>query len=206
MRLSLPSSLRMYLRAKVNPVSFRSTIRTLPNAPFPTTLKSRKWLRLTVQTFVSQFILLALAWFRETVAVPSFRDIPLLQMHPPSSEKEIGFPLLFPIANYLLPPPLSFYRTRKSTMICNSCVDVVVISRCRRSAWRRPNCRCCSWAPYMSRVEPRTQIFCYPAKMSTVEKQLLLFQCDRGRVCLRKVGYTKKELSVISVGGQGKER
>ena len=39
----------MYLRAKVKPVSFRSTMRTFPNAPFPTTRRSRKWLRLTVE-------------------------------------------------------------------------------------------------------------------------------------------------------------
>lgn len=36
-----PSSFRMYLRANVNPVSFFSTIRTLPKAPFPTTRNSR---------------------------------------------------------------------------------------------------------------------------------------------------------------------
>jgi hypothetical protein len=32
----------MYLRAKVSPESLRSTIRTLPKAPLPTTRKSRK--------------------------------------------------------------------------------------------------------------------------------------------------------------------
>lgn len=37
----------MYLRAKVKPVSFRSTMRTLPKAPLPTTRSSRKWSRLT---------------------------------------------------------------------------------------------------------------------------------------------------------------
>ena len=42
-----PSSLRMYLSAKVRPVSLRSTMRTLPNAPLPTTRSSRKWLRFT---------------------------------------------------------------------------------------------------------------------------------------------------------------
>lgn len=41
------SSLRMYLRAKVRPVSLRSTMRTLPKAPLPTTRSRRKWLRLT---------------------------------------------------------------------------------------------------------------------------------------------------------------
>ena len=46
--LSLPSSFRIYFKANVNPVSFRSTIRTFPKAPFPTTLSSRKWLRLTI--------------------------------------------------------------------------------------------------------------------------------------------------------------
>ena len=43
------SSFRMYLRAKVKPVSFRSTIRTLPKAPLPTTRRRRKWLRLTAE-------------------------------------------------------------------------------------------------------------------------------------------------------------
>ena len=37
----------MYFRANVNPVSFRSTIRTFPNAPLPTTRSNRKWLRFT---------------------------------------------------------------------------------------------------------------------------------------------------------------
>ena len=46
--LNVPSSLRIYLRAKVKPVSFLSTMRTLPKAPLPTTLSSRKWLRLTI--------------------------------------------------------------------------------------------------------------------------------------------------------------
>ena len=41
------SSFRMYLSANVRPVSFRSTIRTFPNAPLPTTRSKRKWLRLT---------------------------------------------------------------------------------------------------------------------------------------------------------------
>ena len=45
----MPSSLRMYLSAKVKPVSLRSTMRTLPNAPLPTTRRSLKWLRLTAQ-------------------------------------------------------------------------------------------------------------------------------------------------------------
>lgn len=44
---SVPSSFRMYFRAKVRPVSFRSTMRTFPKAPLPTTRKRRKWLRLT---------------------------------------------------------------------------------------------------------------------------------------------------------------
>ena len=38
----VPSSLRIYFRAKVKPVSFRSTMRTFPNAPFPTTRSRRK--------------------------------------------------------------------------------------------------------------------------------------------------------------------
>ena len=46
---SSPSSLRIYFRAKVRPVSLRSTILTFPKAPFPTTRSSRKWLRLTAQ-------------------------------------------------------------------------------------------------------------------------------------------------------------
>lgn len=37
-----PSSLRMYFKAKVKPVSFLSTMRTLPKAPLPTTRKSLK--------------------------------------------------------------------------------------------------------------------------------------------------------------------
>jgi hypothetical protein len=41
------SSFRMYFNANVRPVSFRSTIRTFPNAPLPTTRSKRKWLRLT---------------------------------------------------------------------------------------------------------------------------------------------------------------
>lgn len=41
------SSFRMYFSANVRPVSFRSTIRTFPNAPLPTTRSKRKWLRLT---------------------------------------------------------------------------------------------------------------------------------------------------------------
>lgn len=44
----VPSSFRMYLSAKVNPVSFFSTIRTFPKAPFPTTRSNRNWFRLTV--------------------------------------------------------------------------------------------------------------------------------------------------------------
>lgn len=43
-----PSSLRMYLSANERPVSFRSTIRTLPNAPRPTTRSNRKWFRFTI--------------------------------------------------------------------------------------------------------------------------------------------------------------
>lgn len=37
----------MYLRAKDRPVSFLSTIRTLPKAPRPTTRSKRKWFRFT---------------------------------------------------------------------------------------------------------------------------------------------------------------
>src|SRR5271170_3609791 len=44
----VPSSLRMYFSAKVNPESLRSTMRTLPKAPLPTTRSRRKWLRHTV--------------------------------------------------------------------------------------------------------------------------------------------------------------
>lgn len=44
-----PSSFRIYLRANVRPESFLSTMRTFPNAPFPTTRRRRKWLRLTIQ-------------------------------------------------------------------------------------------------------------------------------------------------------------
>lgn len=57
---SVPSSLRMYLRAKDRPVSLRSTMRTLPKAPRPTTRRRRKWLRFTrkeplsVQTHFNQ--------------------------------------------------------------------------------------------------------------------------------------------------------
>lgn len=47
-RNGAPSSLRMYLSANERPVSFRSTIRTLPNAPRPTTRSSRKWFKFTV--------------------------------------------------------------------------------------------------------------------------------------------------------------
>lgn len=43
-----PSSFLMYLSAKVRPVSLRSTMRTLPKAPLPTTRSSRKWFRFTV--------------------------------------------------------------------------------------------------------------------------------------------------------------
>jgi hypothetical protein len=43
----------MYLRAKVKPVSFRSTMRTLPKAPFPTTRSNRKWLRFTAHGLIS---------------------------------------------------------------------------------------------------------------------------------------------------------
>lgn len=42
-----PSSLRMYLSANERPVSLRSTIRTLPKAPRPTTRSRRKWFKLT---------------------------------------------------------------------------------------------------------------------------------------------------------------
>ena len=37
-----PSSLRIYFRAKVRPVSFLSTMRTFPKAPLPTTRSKRK--------------------------------------------------------------------------------------------------------------------------------------------------------------------
>lgn len=37
-----PSSFRMYFKANVRPVSLRSTMRTLPNAPLPTTRSRRK--------------------------------------------------------------------------------------------------------------------------------------------------------------------
>lgn len=37
-----PSSFRIYLSAKVRPVSLRSTMRTLPKAPLPTTLSNLK--------------------------------------------------------------------------------------------------------------------------------------------------------------------
>jgi hypothetical protein len=50
----LPSSFLMYFSANVKPVSFLSTIRTLPKAPFPTTLSNRKWLRLTRNGEVSK--------------------------------------------------------------------------------------------------------------------------------------------------------
>lgn len=46
-----PSSLRMYFRANAKPVSFLSTIRTLPKAPRPTTRNNRKWLRFTVKQY-----------------------------------------------------------------------------------------------------------------------------------------------------------
>jgi hypothetical protein len=55
-----PSSFRMYLSAKVRPVSFRSTMRTLPNAPLPTTRSSRKWLRFTAGELVTVFATLFL--------------------------------------------------------------------------------------------------------------------------------------------------
>jgi hypothetical protein len=42
-----PSSFLMYFRANDRPVSFLSTIRTLPKAPRPTTLRRRKWFRFT---------------------------------------------------------------------------------------------------------------------------------------------------------------
>ena len=43
-----PSSFRMYFSANDSPVSFRSTMRTFPKAPRPTTRNRRKWFRLTV--------------------------------------------------------------------------------------------------------------------------------------------------------------
>lgn len=43
-----PSSLRMYFSANAKFVSLRSTMRTLPKAPRPTTRSKRKWLRLAV--------------------------------------------------------------------------------------------------------------------------------------------------------------
>lgn len=43
----LPSSFLMYFKANVRPVSFLSTILTFPNAPLPTTRRSRKWSRFT---------------------------------------------------------------------------------------------------------------------------------------------------------------
>jgi hypothetical protein len=46
--LCVPSSLRIYFKANDRLVSFRSTMRTLPKAPRPTTRSSRKWLRFTV--------------------------------------------------------------------------------------------------------------------------------------------------------------
>lgn len=46
-RRCVPSSFRMYFRAKDKLVSFLSTMRTLPKAPRPTTRSRRKWLRLT---------------------------------------------------------------------------------------------------------------------------------------------------------------
>lgn len=57
--LSLPSSFRIYLRANVRLVSLRSTIRTLPKAPRPTTRNSRKWFRFTVAIFNSQLYILS---------------------------------------------------------------------------------------------------------------------------------------------------
>lgn len=39
---TIPASFLMYLRANVKLVSFLSTMRTFPNAPFPTTRSSRK--------------------------------------------------------------------------------------------------------------------------------------------------------------------
>lgn len=45
--MCVPSSLRMYLSANDSPVSLRSTIRTLPKAPRPTTRRRRKWFKLT---------------------------------------------------------------------------------------------------------------------------------------------------------------
>lgn len=47
LRANPPSSFLMYLSAKVRPVSLRSTMRTLPKAPLPTTRSRRKWLRFT---------------------------------------------------------------------------------------------------------------------------------------------------------------
>lgn len=44
----IPSSLRIYFNAKVKPVSFFSTIRTLPKAPLPTTRSSRNWFKFTI--------------------------------------------------------------------------------------------------------------------------------------------------------------
>lgn len=43
----VPSSFRIYFSANVRPVSFLSTILTLPKAPLPTTRRRRKWFRLT---------------------------------------------------------------------------------------------------------------------------------------------------------------
>jgi hypothetical protein len=98
--LNQPSSLRMYFSANVNPVSFLSTMRTLPNAPLPTTRSKRKWLRFTIRsTRVSQRL------FHMTLQAPEYSwlfgalPVGLFCRGPrlPSSSKHTCLPCEFPI-------------------------------------------------------------------------------------------------------------
>lgn len=72
----------MYFNANVKPVSLRSTMRTLPKAPLPTTRSRRKWLRLTGRGQQDW------RWER-------------LRGFIPSSVKTTGFPLELPIETAL---------------------------------------------------------------------------------------------------------
>lgn len=90
------SSFRMYFKANVRPVSFLSTMRTFPKAPFPTTLSNRKWLRFTV--WVVSCCRYAMGWRKQLQRVYIIQHISMAGgKHIPSSVNTTGFPELLPI-------------------------------------------------------------------------------------------------------------
>lgn len=107
------SSFRMYFKAKVKPVSFRSTIRTFPKAPFPTTRRSRKWFKFTIGTRNSS----AKRPVRlDRMQACSFRLLDLWSWYSyPRPRRILVSPECYPLAQLFLFPILSRFARKISS-------------------------------------------------------------------------------------------